>query len=280
MKKAFNSESGKTAVTSYYNMLLEHLTIPYERINVHTRYGNTFALSAGDTQKPTVILLHGSSMSSAMWLDDIMAFAPHYHVIAPDIPGEPGQSDENQLPLDSNDYAEWLLDVLNVLNIKDTYLVGNSLGGWLALRFSTLYPERVKKLVLLAPAGIGSQNPAFGLLAMELLPKGESGINELLIQLNGGMPIPEIRLNYQKLIMSVFNVRQEVIPVLSDEELKRLSMPCLIFVGNNDVILKSDETAARALKKIPQCQVVELPEKGHSLVGMSEEILIFIRDIS
>lgn len=280
MKKAFNSESGKTAVTSYYNMLLEHLTIPYERINVSTRYGNTFALSAGDTQKPTVILLHGSSMNSAMWLDDIMAFVPHYHVIAPDIPGEPGQSDEKQLSFDSNDYAEWLLDVLNALNIKDTYLVGNSLGGWLSLLFSTLYPERVNKLVLLAPAGIGSQNPAFGLLAMELLPKGESGINELFTQINGGVSIPEIRLNYQKLITSVFNARQEIIPIFSDEKLKRLSMPCLIFVGNKDVMLKSEETAERALKQIPLCQVVELPEKGHSLIGLSEEILIFLRDIS
>lgn len=279
MKKAFKSESGKTAVTNYYNMLLEHLTISYEKINIPTSYGNTFALSVGDIQKPTVILLHGSSMNSAMWLDDIMVYVPHYHVIAPDIPGEPGQSDESQLPLDSNDYAKWLLDVLNELNIKDTYLVGNSLGGWLALRFSTLYPEKVKKLVLLAPAGIGSQNPAFALLAMELLSKGESGIDELLIQINGGIAIPEIILNYQKLIASVFNGRQEIIPIFSDKELKRLSMPCLVYVGNKDVMLKSEETAARSLKQIPQCRVVELSDRGHSLAGMAEEIAMFFRNI-
>lgn len=279
MTKAFHSQCGRDAVISYYNRLLEHLTIPYEKIHIPTRFGDTFALAAGDPKKPAVILLHGSCMNSAMWLDDIMAFAPHYHVIAPDIPGEPGQSSEIQLPFDSGDYANWLLDICHALNIETANLVGNSLGGWLALRFATLFPERVIKLGLLAPAGIGSQNPAFGLLAMELLPKGDEGISELFTQINGGVPIPETILAYQKLIMSVFNARQETIPIFSDEELKRLTMPCLIAVGGKDIMLKSEETAKRAAQQIPLCRVLELPERGHSLVGISEDLLDFLMRI-
>lgn len=276
MTKAFNSQESKAAVINYYNMLLNQLTVDYETVSVQTRYGNTFALTAGDRTKTVVILLHGSSMNSAMWLDDIITLAPHYYVIAPDIPGEPGQSDVKQLPLNSNDYAEWLIDVYKSFNIKSAFVVGNSLGGWLALRFGTLYPEKVKKLVLLAPAGIGEQNPAFGLLAMELLPKGEAGIDELFTQINGGMPIPEIRLNYQKLITSVFNARQEIVPIFSDNELQKLNMPCLIFVGAKDIMIKSDETAARAARLIPLCKVETLPERGHSLVDLSNEILEFL----
>ncbi len=276
MMKAFKSQEGRDAVISYYNMLLNHLTIPYEKITIPTRFGDTFALSAGDKQKPTVLLLHGSSMSSAMWLNELMILAPHYHVIAPDVPGEPGQSCEDQLPLDHS-YAEWLLDFMRALHIKKANLVGNSLGGWIALRFATLHPHQVEKLVLLAPAGIGSQNPAFGELAMKLFPKGESGIEELFIQVNGGTPIPEIILNYQKLIMTAFNPRQVIIPLFSDDELARLNMPCLLFVGGKDIMLKSEETVERAKRYMPACQVVEFPERGHSLVVLENEMLASLR---
>ncbi len=278
MTKAFKSQTGKDAVIDYYNKLLNHLTIPYQKLTIPTSFGETFALTSGDPIKPTCILLHGSSMNSAMWLDDINVLRPHFHVIALDIPGEPGQSDELQLPLESNDYSDWLLEVYTALNITNAYIIGNSLGGWLALKFSTQNPKKVIKLVLLAPAGIGSQNPAFALLAKELLPKGECGIDELFTQINGGIPIPEIRLNYQTLITSVFNARQEIVPLFSDDELKSLNMPCLIFVGSKDVMILSNETAERASRLIPFCNVIKLANSGHSLVGLSDEILLYLNE--
>lgn len=62
--KAFKTQQGRDEVLKYSDMLLEKLTIPYERLNINTRYGNTFCIAAGDISSPPMVLLHGSSMNS------------------------------------------------------------------------------------------------------------------------------------------------------------------------------------------------------------------------
>jgi len=70
--RAFKTRQGRDEVLKYYDMLLEKLTIPYERLNISTRHGSTFSIAAGDISAPPVVLLHGSSMNSSMWISDIM----------------------------------------------------------------------------------------------------------------------------------------------------------------------------------------------------------------
>ena len=82
--KAFKTQEGRESVLNYYNMLLEKLTVPHEEMNIGTRFGNTFALAAGDKTKPPVILLHGSSMNSAMWVGDMNKLSGGYRVYAPE----------------------------------------------------------------------------------------------------------------------------------------------------------------------------------------------------
>lgn len=274
--KAFKSPDGKATVLNYYNMLLEYLTVPYEKLTVQTRFGDTFILAAGDPAKPPIVLLHGSSMNSAMWVGDINKLSAYFRVYAPDMPGEPGQSDENQLPFETDEYADWVLDVLSALSTDRTALAGASLGAWLAAKFSIRHPDRVSKLILLCPAGIGSQNHEFKDIAFSLLQKGEAGIDELFRKINGDNPIPEIVLNYQKLIAVFFNLRQEIVPAFSDEELRRLTMPSIVFVGDKDIMLKSEETAERFSRLVPHGRIVRLPDSGHALSGLTDYFLDFL----
>lgn len=273
---AFKTKEGKQAVIEYYNRLLSHMNIANEELSVATRYGDTFLLAAGDKEKEPVILLHGSSMNSAMWIRDIEEMSRYFRVYAPDLPGEPGRSSEEQLPFDNMDYALWLSDVFEALHIGTANLVGLSLGAWLAAKFASNYTGKVKRLVLLCPAGIGSQNHAFKDIAMSLLPKGESGVDELFQMINGGNPIPEIMLNYQKLIAGVFNSRMEPIPRFTDEALKCLTMPSLLIVGEKDIMLNSLETAERYKSLVPAASIMVLPDEGHSLTGKTEEIISFL----
>ena len=106
--------------------------------------------------------------------------------------------------------------------------------------------------------------------------KGEDGVNELFRMINGDKPMPEIMLNYQKLIAAVFNSRQEPIPIFPNEELERLTMPSLLIVGKKDMILNSLETAERYKRLVPNSNVVVLPDAGHALTGLSDEIIGFL----
>lgn len=276
--KAFKTAEGKQAVIAQYKAMIKEAGVSHEEMYVNTGYGETFLLATGDKDKAPVILLHGSSMNSLMWAKDMERLRKDYRVYAPDLPGEPGRSDEEQLPLDTMDYANWLGEVLDALGIDTVSLVGISLGGWLAAKFAIAHPSRVSKLVLLCPAGIGGQNEAFKDIALSLLSQGEAGADELLRRINGGNTLPERMLGYQKLIASVFNGRQEPIPMFTDEELRRLTMPCLLMVGAKDIMLHSAQTAQRMEAQVPGAKIVLLPEAGHSLTGKAEDIALFLKE--
>ncbi len=74
-------------------------------------------LEAGKVENPAVILLHGSCSNSAAWLGDIPTLADKFHVFAVDILGEAGNSEEYRLDIDSDQYPQWLAELLDLLSI-------------------------------------------------------------------------------------------------------------------------------------------------------------------
>ena len=243
MTVAFKSEEGKKEVLKYYDMLLTKGYLPHEKLMVNTSYGETFIIGMGKKELPPLVLLHGSGMNSAMWIKEIDEYSQTHRVYAVDMPGEPGKSDERQLPFESDDFSNWLNEVFNALSIDRASIVGISLGAWLGTKFAIKYSDKVDKLVLLCPAGIGTQKKSFIFKFLFYSLLGEKGIDKLYYKINGDKPIPDIMLSYQKLIAKHFNFRRVTIPIFSDSELKKLTMPVALFVGGKDVMLHTEKTA-------------------------------------
>lgn len=109
---------------------------------------------AGETGSP-VMLLHGGGLDSALlsWGKVIGPLSEHYRVFAPDLPGY-GQSDHPAIQYTMDYYLTFLAHLLDALHLNRISLVGLSLGGGIALGFALRFPERVEKLVLVAPYGI------------------------------------------------------------------------------------------------------------------------------
>ena len=114
-------------------------------------------LEAGDTAKPTVILLHGLGAQAESWQLTIPALAANYHVIAPDQIGF-GKSDKPFLKYRVATFADFLDKFMAELKIEKAHLVGNSMGGWVAGLMAVKYPNRVEKIVLADAAGILPEN--------------------------------------------------------------------------------------------------------------------------
>ncbi|WP_288325876.1 alpha/beta fold hydrolase [uncultured Clostridium sp.] len=273
---AFKSEEGKKEVFKYYELLLTKGSLPHEELMVNTSYGETFIIAMGKEELPPLILLHGSGMNSAMWIQEMEKYSQTHRVYAVDMPGEPGKSDENQLPIEGDDFANWLNEVFNCLSIKKANIAGISLGAWLGTKFAIKYSDKVNKLILLCPAGIGRQKKLFIFKFLFYSLFGEKGIDKLYYKINGDKIIPEIMLNYQKLIAKHFNFRKVTIPIFSDKELRRLTMPVALFVGGKDVMLHSKETAERLKSLVPHAEINFIPHEGHSLVSQGDEIRKFL----
>jgi pimeloyl-ACP methyl ester carboxylesterase len=217
----------------HYRDLLRHWPVPSEQLIVPTRLGDTFVVASGRSGARPLVLLHGSGSTSAMWLADVPSYVDSHRVYAVDIPGEPGLSVWARPRLRSGAYAEWLGDVLDALELDRTSVLGNSLGGWLAADFASRHPDRVERLVLLSPSGIGRQKIGVALLTLLLTPLGRYG-RELSLRLVLGTHLPPGMAEFVHLIHKHVRARREPVPRLTDEALARLTMPVLAIVGGRD----------------------------------------------
>jgi pimeloyl-ACP methyl ester carboxylesterase len=269
----FRSQEGKEAVLGRYEELLQQFPQPYASVNVHTRYGATYVMACGDEQAPPLLLLHGGGMNSAMWLEEAASYSSQYRVYLVDIPGEPGRSDENRLPLAGTSYPDWLFDVYSALSIERASLVGISFGAWLAAKFAGYYPERVTALGAISPLGMAPQRSSFLITMMICMLQGTNGLDKLYRKINGDQPIPAVLPAYQKLIGKHSAARKEMIPLLSDSELSRLRMPLVVLAGEQDRILHTGRTVRRVSRLLPQAQIHRTPQAGHTLLGYADLLL-------
>ena len=109
----------------------------------------TFYIEADEG--PAVVLLHGLGATNASMLPTLQALSQQYRVIAPDLPGF-GDSDKPLRSLHAAFYARWLKDFCLALGLDRPHVIGNSMGGRIAVEAGLRHPDAVGKLVLLAPS--------------------------------------------------------------------------------------------------------------------------------
>ncbi len=111
----------------------------------------SFYLEAGARSAPPVVLIHGLGATSASFLPTLWDLSADHRVIAVDLPGF-GESDKPVRPLHAAFFARWLAGFLDAVGVDRAHLVGNSMGGRVAIETGLRSPDRVGKLGLLAPS--------------------------------------------------------------------------------------------------------------------------------
>jgi pimeloyl-ACP methyl ester carboxylesterase len=118
--------------------------------SVRTELGSLSVLEAG-TGDP-VLCLHGLGGTKASFLPTVGALASRWRVIAFDLPGF-GESDKPiGAPYDAGWLARSATGLLDALGLERAHLIGNSMGGRVAIEAGLRSPEHTRRLVLLSPA--------------------------------------------------------------------------------------------------------------------------------
>ena len=128
---------------------MEHATV---RIHGHEIAYRTAGSGAG----PVVLLVHGMAGSSSTWNAAIPLLADHATVIAPDLPGN-GRSDKPRSDYSLGASASFLRDLLAALGHRRATVVGQSLGGGVAMQFAYQFPAHTERLVLVSSGGLGEE---------------------------------------------------------------------------------------------------------------------------
>jgi pimeloyl-ACP methyl ester carboxylesterase len=101
-----------------------------------------------------LLLIHGMAGSSETWRAVIPQLSRKYRVVAPDLLGH-GKSDKPRGDYSLGAFAVWLRDLLDELGISRATVIGQSLGGGVAMQFVYQHPDYCQRLVLISSGGLG-----------------------------------------------------------------------------------------------------------------------------
>lgn len=273
----FKTPAGRQIILDQYDKMLASYDFEYREQYIDTSYGSTYILESGSPDLPPIVLFHGSTSNSAAWFADIKELSQFFCVFAVDLIGDAGHSSETRLDMKSNEYAMWIREIFLKLGIRKAAVMGNSLGGWMCLKFASVFPECVDRIVLLAASGIAPVRFMFvvRLILFSLFPgKGGDSITRMVY---GKDRIPQEVIDYIKIIGENYNPYTGELPVLSDSELHRLVMPVLYIAGEDDKLTNAPKCARRLNKLLPRPTTYVLKNTGHVIYNILDKALPFLQ---
>lgn len=116
--------------------------------------GISIAYTDSEGSGPVLICLHAIGHGARDFEDLGRRLSPQYRVIALDFPNQ-GNSSADSQPASGTRYSKLLSDFIERLDLQSVTLLGNSIGAATAIRYTHLYPERVRALVLCDSGGLG-----------------------------------------------------------------------------------------------------------------------------
>ncbi|BBY76136.1 hydrolase [Mycolicibacterium parafortuitum] len=234
----------------------------------------------------TLLLLHGMAGSSDTWRAVMPQLSKRYRVIAPDLLGH-GQSAKPRGDYSLGAFAAWLRDLLDELGVTSVTLVGQSLGGGVAMQFVYQHPDYCRRLVLISSGGLGQDvgwtlrllsAPGSELLlpAITLPPLIRAGekLRSWFSAVNVGSPRgaemwsayssladSQTRQAFLRTLRSVVDYRGQAVSALNKLHLTS-ELPLMVIWGDQDRIIPVDHGFALDQHR-PGCRIEVLDGVGH-----------------
>nr|WP_090275131.1 alpha/beta fold hydrolase [Mycolicibacterium komanii]CRL68081.1 alpha/beta hydrolase fold protein [Mycolicibacterium komanii] len=233
-----------------------------------------------------LLLIHGMAGSSETWRAVIPQLSRRYRVIAPDLLGH-GHSDKPRGDYSLGAFAVWLRDLLDELGVSRATIVGQSLGGGVAMQFVYQHPDYCQRLVLISSGGLG---PDVGLTLRLLSAPGAEFILPAIApppvlqvgnKLRGwfrsvGIQSPrgaemwsayssladrQTRQAFLRTLRSVVDYRGQAVSALNRLHVTT-ELPVMAIWGDEDRIIPVAHAYA-ALEARPECRLEVLEGVGH-----------------
>jgi pimeloyl-ACP methyl ester carboxylesterase len=208
-----------------------------------------------------VVLLTGAGGNAAVWFPHVAALAGDGPVYAIDMPGDANPSVPRALIAPPASCAAWLDELLSKLSDRPAHLVGFSYGGWIAMNQAIRAPARVASITLLDPAGLTRLDARFwwwlsisGLATLTPMP-----IRRHLARWldSPAMLQPELMTLMWAAIRG-YHAEPKFPGVLTDAELRAITVPVLLITGARSAMLTPAEARARG-SLMPHAEVAIVP---------------------
>jgi len=241
--------------------------------------GNALTLhyhDLGPRDGRVVLFLQGSGPGASGWSNfqyNVEAFvAGGYRALVPDLPGFGFSSKPTDVQYHLDFFTDTLFAFLDRLAVTRCAIVGNSLGGAIALAMALAQPSRIDALVLMAPGGLEERDAYFAMPAMRLMTEVFGGgvsresLGEFIRRalVHDGSRVDEKLLDQRWEVYQLQNdtvMKTLVVPNLR-ERLGRIDCPVLVFWGVNEIMMPETGfmTLARGIRDV---RLVMVSNCGH-----------------
>lgn len=246
----------------------------FEQIGEHRVYFHE------DGEGERLLLIHGSGPGVSAWANWRLVFpilSKKYHLYAPDLLGFGSTDKPKSISYGVDVWVDQLVAFIEKKKLGPLSIVGNSLGGAIALHLAFRRPDLVKKLVLMGSAGIQFQltegldrvwgyTPSFDTMK-ELIRlfsyDSRFAENDDLVQMRYQSTLNE---ENQAAFASMFPApRQRHVDALalSEEQLRSIEVPVLLLHGRDDRIIPIEETSMRLSLLLPNAELHTFSNCGH-----------------
>lgn len=252
----------------------------------------------GATRGPVAVCVHGLTTPSFVWQGVAQGLgAMGFRVLVYDLYGR-GYSDRPDGPQDSAFFVTQLEDLLEDQGLGgDITLLGYSMGGAIATAFAALYPERLRQIVMIAPAGLGhdlgpvaqvvAKGNAFSRWLMRavfprVFHKGTEAERDLPSSVEGIVDLQQDELRYRGFVPAI---ERSMSGMLSEDlaeahgDIAEAGVPVLAIWGREDEIIPLSAMGRLAqINRNARQEVIE--GAGHGLpYTHTEEVLHAMRDL-
>jgi pimeloyl-ACP methyl ester carboxylesterase len=265
----FIADFGAQSYYSAYDSLLSKYQVNYIDHFIETNLGICHLIEVGDSEAQPILLLPAAGCSAAGWYANLNELGKQNRVYALDLPGDAGKSTlrKQNGPILIEDYNLMILEILDNLKLKDVTLIGHSIGGFLATGFAISYPERVNKLVLLAPVAthINIKWHFRILLKMGGKPgKCPSAEKTLKMQAHRGFVPEPLFVNLMQYVREYCRVNLLFPYVYSTDDLSRISLPVFLIIGSDEVLCNYKGSVKKAKNKFENIDIYIIDKTGHT----------------
>ncbi|OLQ70033.1 hypothetical protein BIT28_10865 [Photobacterium proteolyticum] len=261
----FNTPETQEHFLAAYKRLMKTWSLPYEDKWVETSFGRTHAIVSGPVNGEPLVLLPGAQATGAMWGPMIPDLVKNRRVFCLDLIDQVGLSEPNKVLTNSHDSSTWLKETLDGLSLDKVDIGGNSLGCFIVSMFAVSYPDRVKNLILTAPAATVSGIRLLYILKILFASwSSNPSVKSRFLEQNSAGLVDNTSTLFQLLFaaMSGSKVISKITPrQLTVDELRSIKSPVLIILGDKDMTAqkKADEVV-NDLSELAlnfQCEIIE-----------------------
>jgi pimeloyl-ACP methyl ester carboxylesterase len=208
-----------------------------------------------------VVLLTGAGFNASSWYPHVAALGEDRPVYGIDMPGDPNPSIARAPVSPPENCAAWLDELLGKLSDRPAHLVGFSYGGWVAMNQAIRAPRRVASITLLDPAGLTKLDARFWLW---FSIAGLAGLTPMPLRRRLARWLGTPSMTEQELMPLMwagirgYHAERRFPGVLTDDELRAISVPALLITGARSAMLTPAEARARG-SLMPDAQVAIVP---------------------